>query len=195
MVNSQEYLEMVLRLKKPGRDILNSLTPEDCDFIHMAGCLPGEASELYEAIDTMNDEIREELGDFEFYLTAVRSIFGMERFLPPGVDDQNDIERDKFMVRLMKHSGDLWDVVKRVTVYRKDPKKPDAKFGGRTLDDVAVAIIRQIEEDFYPLMYDLGHTLPEVLQANWQKLASADKGRYGSGSYSDAQAQERRDKK
>lgn len=73
-------------LKKPGADILASLTPEKCDLMHMASCVMEEAAELYSPIkkhifynkplDMAN--VRGELGDIMFYIEGVALNLGID---------------------------------------------------------------------------------------------------------------------
>lgn len=82
-----DHATMVRGLVKPGRDILDSLTPEKCDAWHMASCIPGEAGELFDAVkkhviygkDLDRDNVVEELGDLEFYMEGLRQRLGITR--------------------------------------------------------------------------------------------------------------------
>jgi NTP pyrophosphatase (non-canonical NTP hydrolase) len=75
-----KHSEMVKLLVKPGQDILDSLTPEKCDTLHMAVGISGEAGELIDAVkkyvmyDKPLDKVNvvEELGDLEFYMEGLR---------------------------------------------------------------------------------------------------------------------------
>jgi len=79
--------ELVKSLKKPGSDILKTLTPEKADLWHMATLLVGEAAEILDAVKkhvVYNKEldvenIHEELGDSEFALSGIRQILGFLR--------------------------------------------------------------------------------------------------------------------
>lgn len=194
----QKHKDMVLRLAKPGEKILASLTPWDCDLTHMAGCLPGEASELYDAIlaDLSQSsaanagELTEELGDYAFYLVKCSAIFGREwhgRVHHASAPVANCIE-------LMRLGGHFWDVAKRATIYRKPIDVPDSKYDQKTLTAVGVEYLDQMEERFNAIFTYYNMTLDEVLEGNYTKLADVDKGRFSSGSYSDQQAQDRKDK-
>lgn len=187
---------MVLRLKKPGQAILDSLTPHDCDLIHMAGCLPGEAAELWDAVEQNSVELVEELGDFAFYLVATRHLFGFFEWTGvKAVGTRSHAQPLFHATEIMRLSGHLWDVVKRIVIYRKSPLVPDSKYQDRTLGEVAIELLDQIEHRFNGLLAHYGYQLDAILEANYEKLAGVDKGRYASGSYSDAQAQDRRDKR
>ncbi len=79
--------ELVKRLFKPGEQILLSLTPLDCELLHAVVLINGEAGELLDAIkkaiiyrkpiDLVH--VREELGDIEFGLEAIRQCLNISR--------------------------------------------------------------------------------------------------------------------
>lgn len=81
------YPEFVSRLSKPGKDILNSLTPGECHILHMAIGISGEAGELLDCIKKAviyrkpidRENLIEELGDLEFYLQGLRDAYGLYR--------------------------------------------------------------------------------------------------------------------
>ncbi len=83
----EQFNQMVAGLKKPGEDILSSLTPEKCDLTHMAMGLSGEAGELLDAIkkyviynkELDMENVIEELGDIEFFLEGVRQSLSLTR--------------------------------------------------------------------------------------------------------------------
>lgn len=183
-----QHKEMVLRLKKPGEVIRQTMSSADCDLVHMGGCLMGEAGELYEAIiapESTSNDILEELGDFEFYWVACAHLIGIKRTNPNEDEDEFDMpsSTSKASVRLMVLGAQFWDVVKRQVVYRKPLEL-----------EKAVKILRETEQLLAYLEVKFGFNLEQVLQANYTKLADKDKGRYASGTYSDEQAQARRDK-
>ena len=86
-VETVSHPDMVRALVKPGRDILESLTPKKCDLDHMTTGVVTEAGELKDAskrytiynkpIDRKN--VIEELGDLEFYMEGVRQNLGISR--------------------------------------------------------------------------------------------------------------------
>lgn len=71
---------MVATLVKPGIHIIASLTPEQAHVWHMLTGLMGEVGELIDALkkniiygkDLDRENVKEELGDIEFYLEGVR---------------------------------------------------------------------------------------------------------------------------
>lgn len=83
----QEHAAMVAKLKKPGEDILATLTPEKVDMMHMAFGLAGEAGEILDNIKRHvfynkpfnRDNLVEELGDIEFYMEGLRDRAGITR--------------------------------------------------------------------------------------------------------------------
>ena len=82
-----EFEDMVAALVKPGQAILNTLTPEKSDMLHMLIALPGEVGELLDAIkkhiiyETELDRanVVEELGDIEFFLARIRQLLNISR--------------------------------------------------------------------------------------------------------------------
>jgi len=79
-ISTYQWQQMVLKLAKPGRDILNSLSPAKVDMLHAAVGIAGEAGELLDAVKKAviyNKELDvenliEELGDLEFYMEQLR---------------------------------------------------------------------------------------------------------------------------
>lgn len=79
-----KYAEFVEAIRKSGDEIKDSLTPEDCNLWHMATLASTEAGELLDAVkkavvyrkplDIAN--VKEELGDLEYALQAIRTHFG-----------------------------------------------------------------------------------------------------------------------
>lgn len=78
---------LVRTLCKPGHEIHASLTDLDCHLLHMSSKLCSEAGELMDAVgkavyyrkplDLLN--IKEELGDIEFYLEGLRQSLNIPR--------------------------------------------------------------------------------------------------------------------
>jgi NTP pyrophosphatase (non-canonical NTP hydrolase) len=85
---TETFVEMVGRLKKPGAEILESLTPEKCDMLHMASGVAGEAAG--EILDNVKkhvfynkpldrENLIEELGDVLFYIEGLMQNVGVTR--------------------------------------------------------------------------------------------------------------------
>ena len=74
------YAGMVQALAKPGKAIIETMTPQQAHLLHMAVGVAGEAGELLDAIKKhviYNKPIDlgnaiEELGDLEFYMEGLR---------------------------------------------------------------------------------------------------------------------------
>lgn len=86
-MNEQDYDRMTVALSKAGSDIINELSPEKADLLHMAVGVAGEAGELLDAVKkatiynkTLDREnMVEELGDLEFYMSRIRQLLGVSR--------------------------------------------------------------------------------------------------------------------
>ena len=83
----QNYAAMVDALKKPGREISITITPDRADLIHMAMGISGEAGEFLDCVKKYviynkpwdHENAIEELGDLEFFLEGVRQLTGISR--------------------------------------------------------------------------------------------------------------------
>jgi NTP pyrophosphatase (non-canonical NTP hydrolase) len=87
-MNIQErHQDMVRTLKKPGQEILAQCTPEKIDLCHMAMGVASEGGELLDAVKKWVmynkpldlENVKEELGDLEFFMEGVRQITGITR--------------------------------------------------------------------------------------------------------------------
>ena len=82
-----QHNDLVRNLKKPGNAIMASLSPEQCDQLHMIVGICTEAGELLDAFKkhvfyekTLDIEnVIEELGDIEFYMEGLRQALGLNR--------------------------------------------------------------------------------------------------------------------
>lgn len=83
----KEHEILVKDLAKPGELILSELTPEEAHLIHMAMCIAGEAGEIIDAVKRQAiyrkpldvENLKEELGDLEFYIEGLRQAVGLSR--------------------------------------------------------------------------------------------------------------------
>jgi len=108
------HADMVAALVKPDQDIKDSITPEECDLLHMAVGVAGEAGELLDAVkkhiiyrkplDMVN--MKEELGDLEFYMERIRQIckFSREEVLEANIEKL--MTSDKARYKLGKYTDD-----------------------------------------------------------------------------------------
>lgn len=82
-----DFQELVSNLSKSGSDIKDGLSPATAHLLHMAVGIAGEAGELLDAIkkvaiygkDIDLENVIEELGDLEFYMTGLRDQLGITR--------------------------------------------------------------------------------------------------------------------
>ena len=175
-----KFNEMVLTLKKPGKDIIESWSPAKASASHMLAGLFDEYFEITEAAMEMyasytvsnRKNVLEEAGDVLFYieglvqdlnLPKIKMVRAEEGCFPSTVD---------VMINIITP-------VKRHLYYNKDL---DVEMLVKGLEGLAAAILSTA--------YDAGYELDEVLEANMVKLL---KGRYKSG-YSDEAANKREDK-
>lgn len=83
----EKFETMVSRLVKPGQDILDTITPQKMDALHMAVGVAGEAGEVLDEIKKIvmynrpvtTEKIVKELGDLEFYMEGLRQKLGITR--------------------------------------------------------------------------------------------------------------------
>lgn len=100
---------LVAALIKPGQEILDSLTPEDCHLWHMASAIPSEAGELFDAVKQRviyrkplnRAHVVEEIGDLEFYLEGLRTALSITR------EETLTANIAKLRERYEKHNGKL----------------------------------------------------------------------------------------
>ena len=82
-----EYGDFVEKLCKKGKEIVQQLTADDCNLIHMSMGVSGEAGELTDAIKKYTiyrkpldlENVIEELGDLEFYMQGIRNALSLTR--------------------------------------------------------------------------------------------------------------------
>lgn len=86
-MNEQDYDKMTAALSKTGSAIIKELNPIKADLLHMAVGVSGEAGELLDAVKKAaiynkpldHENMIEELGDLEFYMSRVRQLIGVTR--------------------------------------------------------------------------------------------------------------------
>mgnify|MGYP001333513590 CR=1 FL=1 len=87
MKSKFDFGAMVAALTKPGEQLQLEATPQKMHLNHMAIGVSGEVGELLDAIKKHTvygravdmDNVREELGDLEFYLEGIRASLGITR--------------------------------------------------------------------------------------------------------------------
>ena len=86
-MSESEYEEFVMSRAKSGVDILAEINSCDAHALHMAVGISGEAGELLDAIKKPViyrkkwdfENIKEELGDLEYFMTGLRVQLGLTR--------------------------------------------------------------------------------------------------------------------
>ena len=86
-MQEKSYADFVEKKLKDGQAILDGLDSDKANLLHIAMGISGEAGELLDAVkkhviyskplDMAN--VKEELGDLEFYMQAFRNWLGVER--------------------------------------------------------------------------------------------------------------------
>lgn len=169
-----KHNELVQALVKPGQDIVDTLTAEKANLWHMATGIAGEADEvLYGLLKDDLDNVKEELGDVEFYLEGLCQELDFWPENPKVEIPLNDTIAPVMIVA----AGDVLDAVKKLVVYNTGDIEPIMQ---------AVIALRTSLDGCYEYM---GIDRDEVLQLNIAKLQI----RYGE-TYSDEAAQQRADK-
>ena len=188
------YNVFVRALAKPGQDIIKSLTPEKAHLWHMAGEVRGEFLELQIAnANSDGKNFLEEAGDMLFYLQ------GTYQFIPnmahgsfegnalaawESVDTYNEFlkrcQEAKQPTTLLIEVERLTTMAKRIVIYEKDIE-PDK------LHDPIQAVLAHLAN----ALRAYGYTLADAFEHNRKKLME----RYETLSYSNDQANQRRDEK
>ena len=172
----QQHKDMVVRLAKPGEDILASLTPEKCHLWHMGTGVVGEVIECLEGVMNADAEnVKEELGDSLFYLEGLRNTICPERDIKDVPSDEEGLIIPEAIILV----GRILDKLKKVVAYNKEVDRFDLG------NDILM-----MKHLLHQMIGRAGFTVEEVLQHNIDKL---DGKRYKDG-YSDAAAKERADK-
>lgn len=177
-VTALTYHGFVNYKAKPGQDILSSLTPEKCHLLHMAIGVVGEVGELFEA--EFGKHILEECGDIEFFLQGMTlngsGIGSYEYHESPRV---KIVGETAIKDRMVVAAANLMDVIKKHAIYNKPLDFEKANHEWHILHNLLDTIYagRKWNRQM-------------VIAANVDKLNK----RYEK-QYSDAEAQQRADKK
>lgn len=186
------HSEMVRVLAKSGNSIAYQMSGSDAHLLHMAVGISGEAAELLDAyvISTEQDidldlvNVKEELGDLEFYIEGFRRGIRVTRdevheVHPNPFQNEYNQQAPWMCVHLSVASGELLDLVKKATVYRKEVPAEKLMELLAKIDHI-LGYIRELE----------GFGYQEILDGNIDKLGK----RYKGFQYSDKAAQVRADK-
>lgn len=172
------FEEMVTALKKSGELIVEELTPDAADLLHMAAGISGEVGEYFTAANLGDrGNALEELGDTEFYLE------GILQNLRDNYDDPIDVPvlpARYDIIAMGIESAEILDLAKKVAIYCRDLDVPKmvAHIGNlRCLLDGCYAVHQS--------------SRAEAVASNMDKLL---KKRYPNGEYSNEAANARADK-
>jgi len=207
------HLDLIARLFKGGDQIITGITADALSMLHAAVGIATEAAELEMAVIGIRmsdlkwfglhpkldvENIIEELGDHLFYEGALRIVTGLvqldeaELSMPaswamPWSPSYCPYPSEALCNLISMHSvlaGHILDVIKKHVFYRKDLDRD--KLRDLLLQDCWVvremAGLLEIDED-------------RLRELNIVKLERGPNARYKAGTYSDAAAQARADKK
>lgn len=185
----EEHKDMVLRLNKPAAVILETLTEEKINILHMAVGIAGEAAELMTAsLDESGidiDNLKEECGDFEYYLRGLCVYVGLQNaFSSVGKAPLSPIGYRTAIRHISSEAGEILDQVKKYVVYNREEGLNTGLVG---------EYIARLYGRLNTLYHLMGVTRDEILEGNMQKLEKGKNARYAEG-YSDEAAALRVDK-
>jgi hypothetical protein len=192
---SDEHRALVARLAKSGEDIVQQMTGEEANLLHMVVGVSGEVAEVAEVIfravihgaNLDTEHLIEECGDVEFYVEGLRQgvnivydpadcmVFVQDQ--PVNVNDSNS-ELTFIAMSLTVGAGNLLDAIKKHCIYKQPLDVRKVKSALDQLDFFMLGLRQHIDI-----------SRDKVLQGNVDKLTE----RYGS-TYSDAKANARADK-
>ena len=179
------YADFVQSLRKNPAEIIETLTPEKMDAMHMAVGIAGEAFEVLEKIDITesSDELLdpenfvEESGDIHFYLTGFWSAIGET---PKTIELNGISEINELQLHVAFFAGKILDYTKKWVVYDKS----FAEVKTPLVDNAA-----RLSGALKAMVENGGFSMKFVERYNRAKLTE----RYGE-KYSDAAAHARADK-
>ena len=186
-----QHSEMVFELSKSPAEIKQSLTLNQVDILHALMGVVGEAGEIAEVIGRLDsgivylhreglEKLKEELGDFEFYLTIIYGRLFDEPRTNFVSRDVNILEVPSLPVMkwgLLKEVSSLTEVLKKHIIYGKpiDVNNLKELMGMIEFQLLCIRSVFQLNHD-------------EILMTNIKKLRK----RYPEG-YSNEAAKKRAD--
>jgi NTP pyrophosphatase (non-canonical NTP hydrolase) len=189
MKYNMSHSEMVAKLIKSGEVLKEQWSPRDCQLLHATTGIVGEFGELLAGIDYAVTQgtnldmpnVREELGDLEFFLENFRTILNISRTDCLTHPTICMVPRSTLQcaAHMLIYSTDLMDHIKKHVIYRKELNR-----------EAVVTNLSKIEHILTYFRDKLSLTYDEILLVNMDKLAV----RYKDFKYSDQQAQARADK-
>lgn len=204
-----EYNQMVRKLLKDPRAIMESMTEERTNILHAMLGINDEILEMMTALFNRDMEnLLEELGDALFYTEALGDQIGV------SIEDIQ-YELNNFTLEdlsdyptLVQFANDAATFAKRIGIYNKEFDNADLRLFYVKLHmlyrHVATEFEGELREVFVDKHYDyiqetglkpkLMSIFELIQEANSIKLLKGKTARYKSGSYSDEQANARADK-
>lgn len=187
---------MVTKLAKPGAAIAETITPEKAHLLHMAVGIAGEAGELLEGmgliglaestkeVPPLMENLKEELGDLEFYIEGLRQGLAIDRseIIALAQGGYQPLYRLVPMIGIQVFAAGTLDYVKKHVIYNKDLDMP-----------ALLSQLAGLEFHMSQFRGEVGIGRDSTLEHVHTKLLSGQKARYAAG-YSDKAAQERADK-
>ena len=164
-----EHQEMVATLKKCGNLIHGQQTGYDCDLVHMAFGLMGEAGEIcacilkftFEAEDLDFENLLEEFGDASFFMEGIRQrthiMYAFNKPQLPVHYDHDDYMMYNFLaLKLCALASDIGDWCKRESIYKK-----------KVMDKaLLVKAMQQFDGYMLKLIHVAGFSQDQVMEAN-----------------------------
>lgn len=171
---------MVAALVKPPAAIVAEMNEFKAALLHAVLGIAGEVGELIDPVDDEN--FLEECGDALFYCQDLRSRI-------PELGHYNGIGVEvpaKGNLMLVSMAGEIVDVIKKITIYNQTPTETHIQ-----RLHVNLALFEAVLEHELTCR---GFTREQALERNIEKLLTGKSARFAEGTYTDAQAEARRDK-
>lgn len=167
-ITTTEYVENVVnKLRFEPNELLEQLTTQKVDLLHMALGISGEILEIELADPTDITHVREEMGDLLFYVFGAIEASGQKMELP-------ELSEEELFAKYIKEGGvEVWiNILQAAEKLVNDIKQHTVL--GKDLEDLtesAVTIIENVSIAVSNLGGDDGYTLGNLLKDNMDKLS------------------------
>lgn len=179
MKNRINFRDMVITFTKPGKDVIDGLTPASANLLHMAVGISSEVGKLIEGVLEKKGRSNtvEKLGEIEFYVEGISIAVHPGNHYGSMITD--NINLPGVMLKMSVYASAILDAAKKSAIHELelDTQKLLVAMDGLTFEMSNFRAIENINRQ-------------ECINANVLKLGK----RYGDGSYSNKQAQLRADK-
>lgn len=176
---SKEYIDFVASRFKDGTSTVQDISSAPAahsQILHAAIGMMGEWVEILFAKDQAN--LKEELGDFWFYFTALKENQGIDLNSPRGTASIGMLD---IQSNMLYELGTLLDTAKKLCIYNKEMNQ--------FTQFLLTGLVLSIHDHFKKYVETYGFTIEELECSNMEKLTK----RYPTG-YTNQAAQERADK-